>query len=67
MVESSSDELHNESPDPSPMSPVKAERIQRYSLGKLLDHGSFGVVYEGTDHLTGRKVAIKKLFIDHRY
>jgi hypothetical protein len=54
MVESSSDELHNESPDPSPKSPVKAERIQRYSLGKLLDHGSFGVVYEGTDHLTGR-------------
>lgn len=69
MVESSNsrDELHNEQKLSAPEPPVKSERFKRYSLGKLIDHGSFGVVYEAIDNQTGYKVAVKKLFIDHRY
>ena len=69
MVESahSLDELHQEHSKPVIESPAKSRTKMRYSLGKLIDHGSFGMVYEAIDNQTGRKVAIKKLFIDHRY
>ena len=40
---------------------------KRYSVGKTIAHGSFGIVTEGRDHETGLKVAIKRIFIDHRF
>ena len=51
----------------SESSAVRLERKKRYKLGKILDHGSFGIVYEGTDTLTSNPVAIKQIWLDHRF
>jgi|LakMenEpi03Aug12_release.lakeMendotaPanAssembly.Ray.scaffolds.fasta_scaffold2505136_1 serine/threonine protein kinase len=40
---------------------------KRYTLGKQIAQGSFGIVTEGRDKETGLAVAIKKIFIDHRF
>ena len=39
----------------------------KYKIGKTIAHGSFGIVSEGINLKTGCKVAIKRVFIDHRY
>lgn len=46
------DEINNELSVDTQVSPSKVERKKRYKQGKILDHGSFGIVYEGTDTLT---------------
>lgn len=40
---------------------------ERYAVGRQIAHGSFGIVTEGRDKETGLAVAIKKIFIDHRF
>jgi serine/threonine protein kinase len=44
-----------------------SQRKHRYRLDKIIDNGSFGVVYEATNKEKGTKVAIKQVFVDHRF
>jgi serine/threonine protein kinase len=40
---------------------------KRYKLGKIIGNGSFGIVFEAIDQDDGRLVAVKRIFIDHRF
>ena len=33
--------------------------LERYSIGKKIGKGSFGIVYQGQDLLTGQDIALK--------
>lgn len=37
-----------------------------YTLGKIISHGTFSVVYQGTDS-TDQKVAIKRVYQDTKF
>ena len=45
----------------------KKSTYQEYRLDKIIAHGSFGIVYEGTHINRSKKVAIKKIFLDRRF
>jgi len=40
---------------------------KRYKLGKIIGNGSFGIVFEAIDQDDDRLVAVKRIFIDHRF
>ncbi|HRW93409.1 MAG TPA: bifunctional serine/threonine-protein kinase/formylglycine-generating enzyme family protein [Thermotogota bacterium] len=45
--------------------PVGTLLAQRYSVGKLLGQGGFGITYKGADRELKRPVAIKEFFLEH--
>jgi serine/threonine protein kinase len=40
---------------------------KRYKLGRIIDNGSFGIVFEALDREEDCLVAVKRIFIDHRF
>ena len=46
---------------------LKTPTYQEYRLDKIIAHGSFGIVYEGTDMKTKKRCAVKRIFLDRRF
>ncbi len=44
--------------------PPGTQIASRYSIGKKLGQGGFGIAYKGSDTKSKRLVAIKELFVD---
>lgn len=49
------------------LDPTQEETWKQYRLDKIIAHGTFGLVYRGTNLSTGEIVAIKRVYQDTRF
>lgn len=57
------DENEDKRPDREFTPPKPRQRHLRYSLGRIIGHGSFGQVYLALEHLTGKLLAVKEMVV----
>ena len=57
------DDNEDKRPDREFTPPKPRQRHLRYSLGRVIGHGSFGQVYLALEHLTGKLLAVKEMVV----
>ncbi|ESU39608.1 Kinase, STE STE11 [Giardia duodenalis] len=57
------DDNEDKRPDREFSPPKPRQRHLKYSLGRIIGHGSFGQVYLALEHLTGKLLAVKEMVV----